>query len=141
MIAIVRRNRHGKVISMQYGGSTGGSNTAALASNCGDTVAVARESDRNGVVAAYIAEGPAALRGLLIAVHSERSNIVTLIGGDDIVLAAAAQYLAGTIRTNAAAFARRGHDAIAVALESGRKGMVGQYLMEEIHSSCIILIV
>ena len=132
MIAIVRRNRHGKVISMQYGGSTGGSNTAALASNCGDTVAVARESDRNGVVAAYIAEGPAALRGLLIAVHSERSNIVTLIGGDDITLAAAAQYLVGAIRTDAAALASTGSDAVAIACKGSRQRMVARHIAESV---------
>ena len=126
---------------MQYCGNTGGSNTAAFASSCGDAVAIARESDGNGVVAANIAEGPAVLNCHWSIVHCKCGDIIALFRRDGVALAATAQHLGRISRRDAAALACRSHDAIAIALESGRKGMVCQYLMEEIYSSCIILIV
>ena len=132
MVAIVRRDGHRKVISMQYCGNTGGSNTAAFASSCGDIVAVARESDLNGVVAANIAEGPAALHCHKCVIHCKGSDIATLFRRDDITLAAAAQHLGGAIRTDAAALASTGSDAVAIACKGSRQRMVARHIAERI---------
>ena len=84
------------------------------------------------MVATHVAEGPAVLRRLLIAVHRERRDIVALIGRDGVALAIAAQHLGSARRRDAAALARRGRDGVAVACKGGRYGMIFNDITEKI---------
>ena len=84
------------------------------------------------MVAAHVAEGPAALCGLLLAVHRERGDVVTLIRSDGVALAVAAKHLGRADRCDAAALAGRGGDGVAVACEGSRYGMIVINITEKI---------
>ena len=119
VVAIVSCDVHRQVLAILHAARANRAYAAALASRSSDGVAVVAEGHCDGMVAVHIAEGPAVLCVLLLAIHRERCNIPALLRGDGIALAVAAQHLGGAGRTDAAAFTRRGGDGVAVACKGG----------------------
>ena len=119
VVAIVSCDVHRQVLAILHAARASRAYAAALASRSSDRVAVVAEGDSDGVVAAHIAEGPAVLCGLLLAIHRERCNIPAFLGCDGVALAVAAQHLAFASRCDAAALTRHGGDGIAVACKGG----------------------
>ena len=114
VVAVIGRDGHRQALAVGHVAGACGSYAAARARRRGDGVAVLGEGGRDGMVGLDVAERPAALCRLLLAVNGQIVNIVTFIGGDGAAPVVAAKHLAGAARTDAAACSRRGRDGMTV---------------------------
>ena len=134
MVALVRRDGHRQVLAIGRGGSAHRRNAAARASCCGNGVAVLSEGGCKGMVGLNARERPTALRRLRFAINGQIVDIPAFIRRDGTAPVVATKHLADTFHADAAAFASRGRDGVAVAQEGRRQGMVGSDVAESVFS-------
>ena len=132
MVAVGRHDGHRQVLSVGHVGGACRGDAAALTGRRGDGVTILGEGDRDGVVATHVAEGPAVLRSLLLAINSQIVNIPAFIRRDGAVPVVATQYICRAARTDASTLVSRGRDGVTVADESRRNGMIFNNITEKI---------
>ena len=117
---VIRNDGYGQALAVLHVSGTSRAHATTFASCSSNRKTIMGEGRRDGMMAAHIVKCPAILRGHLVAIHRERSDIVTLLGYDGVTLTAIAQNIGNASRCDAATLARISRNSVTVALESSR---------------------